>query len=49
MTYGAAVWITAGNHRMGMLLTGIYFLIGLMVLTTIDVKRGRRAALKRQR
>ena len=48
MTYGAVVWITAGNHRMGMLLTGVYFLIGLMVLTTIDVKRGRRAALKRQ-
>ena len=48
MTYGAVVWITAGNHRMGMLLTGIYFLIGLFVLATIDVKRGRRAALKRQ-
>ncbi|OFZ68412.1 MAG: hypothetical protein A2Z01_00350 [Betaproteobacteria bacterium RBG_16_58_11] len=48
MTYGAVVWITAGNHRMGMLLTGIYFVIGLIVLAAIDVKRGRRAALKRQ-
>ncbi|MDP1681274.1 MAG: MFS transporter [Burkholderiales bacterium] len=48
MTYGAVVWITGGNHRMGMLLTGIYFVIGLIVLAAIDVKRGRRAALKRQ-
>lgn len=48
MTYGAVVWVTAGNHRMGMLLTGIYFVFGLIVLATIDIKRGRRAALKRQ-
>jgi UMF1 family MFS transporter len=48
MTYGAVVWVSAGNHRMGMLLTGIYFVIGLIVLAAIDVKRGRRAALKRQ-
>jgi len=48
MTYGAVVWISAGNHRLGMLLTGIYFVIGLFVLAAIDVKRGRRAALKRQ-
>lgn len=48
MTYGTVVWITAGNHRMGMLLTGVYFVMGLIVLAGIDVKRGRRAALKRQ-
>ncbi len=48
LTYGAVVWVTAGNHRLGMLLTGIYFVIGLIVLAAIDVKRGRRAALKRQ-
>ncbi|MBT9614453.1 MAG: MFS transporter [Burkholderiales bacterium] len=48
MTYGAVVWVTAGNHRMGMLLTGIYFVIGLMVLSAIDIRRGRRTALKRQ-
>jgi UMF1 family MFS transporter len=47
MTYGAAVWASSGNHRLGMLFTGVYFLIGLAVLLGIDVQRGRRAALRR--
>ncbi len=46
MTYGAAVWASNGNHRLGMLFTGVYFLIGLAVLLGIDVQRGRRAALR---
>jgi len=48
MTYGLVVWVSAGNHRLGMLLTGVYFVIGLFILAALDVKRGRRAALKRQ-
>ncbi len=48
LTYGAVVWVTAGNHRLGMLLTGVYFVMGLIVLATINVKRGRRAALHAQ-
>jgi UMF1 family MFS transporter len=45
MTYGAAAWASGGNHRLAMLFTGVYFLIGLAVLTGVDVRRGRRAAL----
>lgn len=46
MTYGAAAWASGGNHRLAMLFTGVYFLIGLVVLLGVDVRRGRRAALR---
>jgi UMF1 family MFS transporter len=46
MTYGAAAWMSGGNHRLAMLLTGVYFLAGLALLLSIDVRRGRRAALR---
>ncbi|MFN2645655.1 MAG: MFS transporter [Burkholderiales bacterium] len=45
LTYGAVTWIFAGNHRLGIFATGIYFVIGLALLVGIDVERGRRAAL----
>lgn len=44
VTYGAASWISQGNHRLAMLITGSYFLIGLVLLAGIDPERGRRAA-----
>jgi len=47
ITYGSVTWITAGNHRVAMLTTGTFFVIGLLVLVGIDVPRGRRAALGR--
>jgi UMF1 family MFS transporter len=47
ITYGSVTWITAGNHRVAMLATGTYFVIGLLVLAGVDVPRGRRAALER--
>lgn len=45
LTYGALTWIFAGNHRLAILATGAYFVIGLALLFKIDVKRGRAAAL----
>ena len=45
LTYGAVTWIFAGNHRLGIFSTGLYFVIGLALLAGIDVERGRRAAL----
>jgi UMF1 family MFS transporter len=45
LTYGAVTWIFAGNHRLGIFVTGIYFVIGLLLLRRIDVERGRTAAL----
>lgn len=44
LTYGAVTWLFAGNHRLAILATGAYFVIGLMLLRTIDVERGRKAA-----
>jgi UMF1 family MFS transporter len=46
LTYGAVTWIFAGNHRLGIFVTGIYFVIGLALLRKIDVERGRAAALQ---
>jgi UMF1 family MFS transporter len=45
LTYGLVTWIFAGNHRLGILAVGAYFVIGLVLLRTLDVNRGRRAAL----
>lgn len=45
LTYGAVTLIFAGNHRLGIFVTGVYFVIGLVLLRKIDVERGRAAAL----
>lgn len=44
LTYGAVTWLTAGDHRLAILVTGGYFVIGLAILAGVDVERGRRAA-----
>ena len=49
LTYGAVTLIFAGNHRLGIFATGVYFVIGLVLLRKIDVDRGRAAALADQR
>jgi UMF1 family MFS transporter len=46
LTYGAVTWIFQGNHRLGILSVGAYFVVGLALLAGIDVERGRRAALE---
>ena len=45
LTYGTVTWIFAGNHRLGIFATGVYFVIGLALLRRIDMERGRAAAL----
>lgn len=45
LTYGVVTWVFAGDHRLAIFTTGIYFVIGLALLAGIDVERGRRAAL----
>ncbi|MBA0014224.1 MAG: MFS transporter [Nitrosospira sp.] len=45
ITYGLISWITKGDHRLAMLVTGVYFIIGLLILMGINVQRGREAAL----
>jgi MFS transporter, UMF1 family len=46
ITYGAVSWVSQGNHRLAMLFTGVFFVLGLMILHGVDAGRGRRAALK---
>ncbi len=46
LTYGLVTWITLGNHRFAMLVTGLFFVAGLAILAGLDVARGRRAALE---
>jgi MFS transporter, UMF1 family len=46
LTYGAVTWMFEGNHRLGILAVGAYFVVGLALLAGIDVERGRRAALQ---
>ncbi|SDH02775.1 MFS transporter, UMF1 family [Pseudomonas benzenivorans] len=45
MTYGLTSWLSAGDHRLAMLITGSYFALGLLILASVNLKRGRRAAL----
>ncbi len=47
ITYGLVSWISKGDHRLAILITGSYFVAGLLILAGINVKRGRRAALRK--
>jgi MFS transporter, UMF1 family len=44
ITYGLVTVLTSGNHRIAILSTGTFFLLGLWVLRGVDVGRGTRAA-----
>ncbi len=46
LTYGIASWLTAGDHRQALLITGVWFVAGLWVLRGIRADRGRRAAYR---
>lgn len=48
VTYGLVSWISQGDHRLAILITGSYFIAGLAILFGVNVKRGRRAALRHQ-
>ncbi|MFP5417665.1 MAG: MFS transporter [Gammaproteobacteria bacterium] len=43
LTYGLTSWLTAGNHRQALLLTGAYFVAGLWALRHVQAARGHRA------
>jgi MFS transporter, UMF1 family len=38
-------WLFGGNHRLAIFATGLYFVVGLLLLKGLDVERGRRQAL----
>jgi UMF1 family MFS transporter len=44
LTYGVVTVLTAGNHRVAILSTAVFFVFGLALLAPVNVARGRRAA-----
>jgi MFS transporter, UMF1 family len=44
ITYGLVTWATGGNHRIGIASTGVFFIVGLVLLKRVDAVRGRSAA-----
>jgi MFS transporter, UMF1 family len=45
VSYGTAVWLLDGNQRPAMLVLGVYFILGLVLLARVDVGRGRQRSL----
>jgi len=41
LSYGLINWLTNGNHRHSILVTLVFFVIGIIILLTIDEQRGR--------
>jgi UMF1 family MFS transporter len=44
LTYGVASWVTQGDHRTAILITGSYFVVGLLILRGVDATRGSETA-----
>ena len=44
ITYGLVTWATSGNHRLAIVSTGLFFVVGLILLVRVDVERGIAAA-----
>ena len=46
LSYGAITWMTGGNQRLAIGSTAVLFVIGLLLLIPVNMKRGREAALR---
>lgn len=44
LTYGAVTWLSDGDHRLAILITGGYFIAGIAIIAGVDPGRGRAAA-----
>jgi UMF1 family MFS transporter len=45
LVYGLVTFLSHGNHRLALLSTCVFFITGLLMLFTIDERRGRAAAI----
>jgi UMF1 family MFS transporter len=45
VTYGLVSWLSGGDHRLAILMTAVFFILGLALLFTVNVTRGRDVAL----
>jgi len=48
MTYGVVTWLSGGDHRTAILVTGVYFVAGIAIVAGVDTARGRRAAVENE-
>jgi UMF1 family MFS transporter len=46
VTYGLVTWVTSGNHRLAIVSTAAFFVLGLLLLRQVDVERGAQRALE---
>ena len=46
MTYGLVTWMSGGDQRLALLVTGSFFIAGIAIASTVDVERGRREAME---
>jgi MFS transporter, UMF1 family len=46
ITYGLVTFLSGGNHRLGILMTGVFFVIGLVLLRPVQVERGQNLATR---
>ncbi|MBP6899062.1 MAG: MFS transporter [Burkholderiaceae bacterium] len=44
LSYGLVTWATAGNHRLAIASTGLFFVASLLLLRRLDMGRGEQAA-----
>lgn len=44
VTYGAVTWVTGNNQRLAIVVTGLFFVLGLLALIPLKMDRGARAA-----
>ncbi|HEY0857034.1 MAG TPA: MFS transporter [Albitalea sp.] len=47
VTYGVITWLSAGNHRLAIMSTAVFFVVGLALLARVNVGRGIAAARER--
>jgi MFS transporter, UMF1 family len=47
ISYGVVTWWTGGNHRLAILSTALFFVLGLLLLLPVNVQRGMLVAQKR--
>jgi len=45
LVYGFVTFLSHGNHRLALLSTCVFFITGLLMLFTVDERRGRAAAI----
>jgi UMF1 family MFS transporter len=45
LSYGLVAYLSHGNHRLALLTTTAFFVLGLLLLLTVDERRGREAAM----